>query len=125
MRRLTDWCHSGLLAVSSRLSLLCRPAYHNERVPLWLPPAATATLKPAPLAPSPRPVLSIPVDCRSSAKEAVAVVVDSRAAAGASTAGTAGAAGRTDLSVMAGIAAMLRNPHHAAFFATALLMGVG
>ncbi|PRW21131.1 V-type proton ATPase subunit D-like isoform A [Chlorella sorokiniana] len=94
-------------------------------------------IKPAPLAPSPRPALSIAVDCSSTAKaplRTLSIAVEgsdggtslpSDAAGAAGSAGVAGAARKTDVSVMAGIAAMLRNPHHAAFFATALLMGIG
>lgn len=39
--------------------------------------------------------------------------------------GGGAAAGGGQVSVWGGIQALLRNPHHAAFFATALLMGVG
>ena len=105
-------------------STACLPGSH----------AGGVNIKPAPLVPtSPRAALSITADCSSSAAKAplraVSIAIadgEGGAATAAGAAAPAGTAGmRNDVSVMAGIAAMLRNPHHAAFFAMALLMGIG
>jgi len=86
--------------------------------------AGAANLKPAALVPSPRPALSITADC-SSAKTPLSAVADGGEGGSAGPSGEGAAACKKDVSFVAGIAAMLRNPHHAAFFATTLLMGIG
>ena len=55
----------------------------------------------------------------------MAIAVDGGEAGSAVPGGEGLSARKKDVSVVAGIAAMLRNPHHAAFFATTLLMGIG
>lgn len=71
----------------------------------------------------PRPVLSLTADSSTPKAPLPAVAIQVGGRPGPEPAAVGGAADGP--SVWAGVKALLRNPHHAAFFATALLMGVG
>lgn len=98
----------------------------REPAPLTLPCHSTAgaNIK-SPLSKSPLPAVAITVDCRSSLGGSALGGSMGGSGCGVDAPATAAAAPPADLSVWEGIKHMLRNPHHAAFFATALLMGIG
>lgn len=70
------------------------------------------------------PLRALAIDVAADGTSAKTPLVAKPAPSGGSGSGAA-AAGGGEVTVWGGIKALLRNPHHAAFFAIALLMGVG